>query len=177
MTKDLRPAPEIDRCTIRFPNQPESFAGLVVLVVEDHDDTRAMFKTLLELYGCIVLEAEDGQAAIRLAESARPDLILMDMRLPLVDGLAATRCIRERSWLRQVTIVAVTGDASVKFQLQTIAAGCNECLVKPIDFDRLECLIKALFVKKLNAGDLQPKYWLALRSRGTLACLAGASAS
>jgi CheY-like chemotaxis protein len=159
------------------PNQPESVARLVVLVVEDHDDTRAMLKILLEMYGCRVLEAEDGQAAIRLAESARPDLILMDARLPLLTGLAAIRRIRERSWLRQVTIVAVTGNASPKFQLEAIAAGCNECLIKPIDFDLLERLVKALFAEKLNAGDFQQKYWLALRSKGALACLArGASA-
>jgi CheY-like chemotaxis protein len=100
----------------------------------------------------------------------------MDMRLPLIDGLAATRLIRERSWLRDVTILAVTGDASAKFQLETIAAGCNECLVKPIDFGRLERLVKALIAKKLMAIDFQPKYWLALRSRGALACFARAAA-
>ena len=125
----------------------------MVLVVEDHDDTRAMLKILLQMYRCRVLLAEDGPAAIRLAESARPDLILMDMRLPLIDGLAATRLIRAGSWLPDVTILAVTGDASAKFQLETIAAGCNECLVKPIDFDRLERLVKALFAKKLAAID------------------------
>jgi CheY-like chemotaxis protein len=135
MAGNPRRALEIDQSKLRSPSQPENVARLVVLVVEDRDDTRAMLTMLLEIYGCRVLEAEDGLAAILLAESARPDLILMNMRLPLVDGLAATRRIRERSWSCQVTIVAITGDASVKFQLETIAAGCSECFVKPIDFD------------------------------------------
>jgi CheY-like chemotaxis protein len=175
MTRSLRHIPELDQRINRASIQPESIAPLIVLVVEDHDDSRTMLKILLEGFGCRVLEAADGQAAIRLAEGSQPDLILMDVRLPLVDGLTATRTIRERSWLRQVKIVAVTGDASAKSQLDAMAAGCNECLVKPIDFDRLELLVKMLFDKKLSAIDFKPKYWLALRSRGALACFSRAA--
>ena len=100
-------------------------ANPIVLVVEDHDDTREMLKILLTMYGCQVREAENGEAALRLAEQTRPDLILLDMRIPLLDGLAVTCLIRHHPTLNDVPIMAVTGNAFEQDQIEARRAGCD----------------------------------------------------
>jgi CheY-like chemotaxis protein len=114
----------------------------VVLIVEDHDDTREMLQLLLGLYGCRVLAAANGDDAISLAEKTLPDLILMDMKMPRLDGLSITRMIRSHPTLSKVPIVAMTGMVTPQFHLEAVNAGCDDCLEKPIDFDRLEKLVK-----------------------------------
>ena len=109
-----------------------------VLIVEDHEDTREMLRTILEMKGCQVFEAGDGLEAVELAGRERPDLILMDGSLPLLDGLQATRRIREDVLLREVFIVALNGWGTPSFNIAAMEAGCDECLVKPIDFELLE---------------------------------------
>ena len=116
----------------------------VVLIVEDHDDTREMLQLLLHVFGCRVIAAQDGEEAMSLAEKSLPDLILMDMKLPRLDGLSVTRMIRSHPTLSNVPIIAMTGMVTPQFQLETLNAGCTECLAKPIDIDHLERLIKAL---------------------------------
>ena len=116
----------------------------VVLIVEDHDDTREMLQLLLQVFGCRVIPAHDGEEALSLAEKSIPDLILMDMRMPQLDGLSVTRLIRSHPTLNEVPIIAVTGMVTPQFKSQVLSAGCNDCLYKPIDFDRLEKLIKTL---------------------------------
>lgn len=116
----------------------------VVLVVEDHDDTREMLQLLLGIFGCRVLAAANGDEAMNLAEQILPDMILMDMKMPRLDGLSLTRIIRSHPALRNVPIVAVTGIATPQFHDEALSAGCNDCLDKPIDFERLETLVKAL---------------------------------
>jgi len=116
----------------------------VVLVVEDHDDTREMLQLLLGVFGCRVIAAHDGEEALGLAEKMIPDLILMDMRMPRLDGLSVTRMIRSHPTLNEVPIIAVTGMVSPQFQREALSAGCNDCLYKPIDFDRLEEIVKTL---------------------------------
>jgi CheY-like chemotaxis protein len=116
----------------------------LVLVVEDHDDTRFILRTILERSGCRVMEACDGFEAVELAGREQPDLILMDGSLPLLNGLAATRLIREDRLLQEVLIVALSGWATPSFHAAALAAGCNECFDKPIDFKRLKSLITDL---------------------------------
>ena len=116
----------------------------LVLIVEDHDDTREMLQLLLSIFGCRAIAARDGEEAMSLAENKRPDLILMDMTLPRLDGLSLTRIIRAHPTLNQVPIVAMTGLVTTKFHNEALSAGCNDYLDKPIDFDRLEELVKAL---------------------------------
>ena len=112
-----------------------------VLVVEDFDETRFMLKFLLESSGYRVVEAVDGRQAIEAAQREHPDLILMDISLPVLDGIAATRRIREDARLREVPIVAVTAHSSAEYRAQALAAGCNEYVPKPIDFDLLESVL------------------------------------
>ena len=116
----------------------------VVLIVEDHDDTREMLQLLLQVFGCRVIPAHDGEEALSLAEKSIPDLILMDMRMPHLDGLSVTRLIRSHPTLNQVPIIAVTGMVTPQFKIEVLRAGCNDCLYKPIDFERLEQLVKTL---------------------------------
>ena len=116
----------------------------LVLVVENHEDTRVMLRTLLEMKGCRVAEACDGREAVEIANRDRPELILMDGVLPLLDGLSATRLIREQN-LRNIRIVAISGDVRPVFQAAALAAGCDDCLVKPIDFLRLNGILGSLF--------------------------------
>jgi len=115
----------------------------VVLIVEDHDDTREMLQLVLGIFGCRVLAAATGDEAMSLAEGILPDLILMDMKLPRLDGLALTRVIRSHPILSKVPIVAITGMVTPQFHREVLNAGCDDCLDKPIDFERLEKLVKA----------------------------------
>ena len=118
-----------------------------VLVVEDFEDNRFMMRRLLEMSGYRVLEAINGEEAVEMARRERPGLILMDLSLPLLDGLAATRRIRQHEDLRNVPIVAVSAHDTADFHADALAAGCNDYVTKPIDFDQLEALLGRLLPK------------------------------
>ena len=121
--------------------------GLTVLVVEDFEDNRFMMRRLLEMSGYRVVEAVNGQQAVELAGTEHPDVILMDLSLPMLDGLAATRRIRERAGHTRVPIIAVSAHDSADFHAEALAAGCNEYVTKPIDFDQLVKLLERLLDK------------------------------
>jgi CheY-like chemotaxis protein len=118
-----------------------------VMVVEDFEDNRFMMRRLLEMSGYRVLEAVNGEEAVELAKRERPGLILMDLSLPQLDGLAATRRIRQYPELRDVPIVAVSAHDTADFHADALAAGCNDYVTKPIDFDQLEALLNRLLPK------------------------------
>ena len=118
----------------------------LVLVVENHEDTRFMLRMMLEMRGFRVTEAGNGLEAVEIALREAPELILMDGSLPLLDGLSATRRIRAQT-LQKVKIVAISGDARPKFQMAARAAGCDDCLLKPIDFGQLEAILGSSFDK------------------------------
>ena len=122
-------------------------AGVTVLVVEDFEDNRFMMRRLLEMSGYRVVEAVNGQEAVEAARRERPDLILMDLSLPKLDGLAATRRIRQHDGLGQTPIVAVSAHDTADFHAEALAAGCNEYVTKPIDFDQLVKLLGRLIGK------------------------------
>ncbi|MGH9942122.1 MAG: response regulator [Pyrinomonadaceae bacterium] len=117
----------------------------LVLVVEDHDDTCFLLTTLLEMRGCTAVVAGNGEEAVRLAESVRPDLILMDAGLPLLDGLAATRQIRASMLPDRVPIVFLSGHAEPAFRVVALAAGCDEYLVKPVRLEQIDRVLDELF--------------------------------
>jgi len=118
-----------------------------VMVVEDFEDNRFMMRRLLEMSGYRVVEAMNGEEAIEVARREQPNLILMDLSLPLLDGLAATRRIRQYAELRDVPIVAVSAHDTADFHADALAAGCNDYVTKPIDFDQLEGLLIRLLPK------------------------------
>jgi CheY-like chemotaxis protein len=118
-----------------------------IMVVEDFEDNRFMMRRLLEMSGYQVLEAVNGEEAVEIAKRERPSLILMDLSLPLLDGLAATRRIRLEEELRDVPIVAVSAHDTADFHADALAAGCNDYVTKPIDFDQLEALLGKLLTR------------------------------
>ena len=121
--------------------QTRSARQPTVLVVEDHDDTREMLHLLLEKWGYRVVEACDGLEAVEAASRERPELILMDSRLPILDGLGATRRIRENGLRHQVKILALNGSGNPLYHAEALAAGCDDCVEKPFDLDRLRTYV------------------------------------
>ena len=115
-----------------------------VLLVEDSEDNRFMMRRLLEITGYEVLEATNGEEAVNIAQRGRPDLVLMDLSLPVMDGLTATRQIRTLPELKKVPIVVVTAHDTADFHAAATASGCNEYVTKPIDFLQLESLLERL---------------------------------
>ena len=122
----------------------EQDKALTVLLVEDTEDNRFMMRRLLEMTGYRVVEAMNGEEAVKLAEQETPQLILMDLSLPVIDGLAATRLIRQLPQLASTPIIAVSAHDTSDFQSEAIKAGCNSYVTKPIDFSELETLIGQL---------------------------------
>jgi CheY-like chemotaxis protein len=117
---------------------------LTVLLVEDTEDNRFMMRRLLELDGYRVVEAMNGEEAVRLAKAEGPQLILMDLSLPVIDGLAATRLIRKLPDCERTPIIAVSAHDTADFQSEAIQAGCNCYITKPINFNELEAMIGQL---------------------------------
>ncbi len=124
--------------------------GLTVMVVDDYADTRRVVKWMLEQHGFRVVEAENGRQAVESSPSVRPDLILMDLSMPQLDGFDATRLIRESGELRGVPIIAVTAHDMAAFRDGAESAGCDYYLSKPIDFNRLMVLIEKLMTERLK---------------------------
>src|SRR3990172_10736167 len=113
-----------------------------ILVVEDYDDTRLLLRQALENKGYGVVEATNGQEAVGLVQREHPDLILMDLDLPILDGIAATQQIRNQSEMDELPIVAVTAYPLSYTHVKAFAKGCNEYMAKPIDFGELDRLFK-----------------------------------
>ena len=117
---------------------------LTILVVEDYEDTSLAMRLALEDRGYRILEASDGATAVELAERERPDIILMDLSLPVMDGIDATIRIRSNPEMSDTVVVAVTAHSDQDHRARALAAGCNAFVTKPIDFEWLGDLISNL---------------------------------
>ena len=122
--------------TLPLAKQMNDFVP-VILIVEDDEDNRAMLKILLEIWDYRVIEAVNGVEAVSIAEKIRPNLILMDVRLPHLDGFSATQRIRESSEIGSVPVLILSGCAEASYRKAASVAGGNEYLVKPLDFEEL----------------------------------------
>lgn len=111
-----------------------------VLIVEDYEDTRVMMTALIQLYGHNVVAAEDGYDAIEKARKHSPELILMDLAMPGMDGVTATAMIRQFEDFADTPIIALTAYGELRGQ-EALDAGCNDLIAKPMDFDRLGPLL------------------------------------
>lgn len=118
-------------------NELVTGTGKRVLLVEDFEDSRFSLTKLLEFEGYEVLEAEDGAQAIDMAIKDRPDLILMDLSLPVIDGLSATRQIREHEAMTSIPIIALSAHDLLDFRNKARDAGCTDYVTKPVDFGAL----------------------------------------
>jgi two-component system, cell cycle response regulator DivK len=117
---------------------------LTILLVEDSDDTRYFMRLELENCGYSVIEAADGEKAIDLAEQEQPDIILMDLSLPNLDGLEAAKRIRKQKVLEKIPIIAVTAHQESTFRQGAAASGFDAYVTKPVDMDFLSELISGL---------------------------------
>lgn len=115
-----------------------------ILVAESDDDERLLLKSLLELKGFRVLEAIDGQEAIDTAMGKQPDLVLIQLKLPVVSGFTAIRRIKKYSELHDIPIIATSRNSPTTNHNLALAAGCNAHLENPIEFYQLEVLIDRL---------------------------------
>jgi two-component system alkaline phosphatase synthesis response regulator PhoP len=122
-----------------------------ILLVEDFDDTRLMMKMWLVKNGYRVIEAETGEEAIVLAQQERPDLILMDVMMPGMNGLDATQRIRQDRALRRTPIVAVSAYGAEEYRSLALDAGCNEYVSTPFEPQKLADLIKDLLQDEESA--------------------------
>ena len=119
---------------------------LTVLIVEDVEDSRYFMRLELEQLGFIVIEAEDGAKGVEIALREHPDIILMDLTLPVMDGLAATAMIRSDEQMSKVPIIAVTAHQDTDLRAEAKASGFDAYVTKPIDVPWLNELIKGLLV-------------------------------
>lgn len=122
------------------PNEPQ----FLILVVDDAADNLAMLSLALQQQGYKVVTAANGEDAVTVAAQTQPNLILMDINLPELDGLGATRRILENETLRDVPIVVVTAFGTEGFQRAAYDVGASGYLTKPIDLDRMNILIARL---------------------------------
>jgi len=122
-----------------------------ILLVEDNQDSREGLARRLQRRGYEILQACDGQEGLALARSAGPDLVLMDMNLPVLDGWEATRQLKAAAETRDLPIIALTADALASDGTKTLEAGCTDYHTKPVDLPRLLGQIEAV-LKSRRAG-------------------------
>ena len=116
-----------------------------VLIAEDSEDLRQLMKLLLQAHGYEVDEAANGQEAILAASMHVPDVILMDLAMPVMDGIEAVHKLREIPATRMVPIIAISAYLEdAEWRDKAVAAGCSECVSKPIDFARLNSIFTRL---------------------------------
>lgn len=120
-----------------------------ILVVEDDDMNRDMISQRLELRGYLVVTAVDGREGVDLARIEAPDLILMDVNLPELDGWEATRCLKAEHATRHIPVVALTAHAMASDRLKALQAGCDEYETKPLDFPRLLAKMESLLGREV----------------------------
>jgi two-component system cell cycle response regulator DivK len=120
-----------------------------ILYIEDNSDNRMLVRRVLEAEGYRVVEAEDGPEGIKLLRSMTPDLILMDINLPDIDGYEVTKRLKQAPSMTNVPVIAMTANVMRGDREKTLAAGCDGYIPKPIDIDVLPDQI-AKFLRKKN---------------------------
>jgi CheY-like chemotaxis protein len=104
-----------------------------ILLVEDHEDNRIVYRTVLEHFGYTVLEAHDGEEGVRRAREDRPDLVLMDISIPKLDGWEATRALKSDPATARIPVIALTAHALPEDRARATEAGCDGYLAKPVE--------------------------------------------
>jgi two-component system cell cycle response regulator DivK len=123
-----------------------------ILIAEDSADSREMMEVLLENRGYEVVSAENGVRALEVAIRSRPNALLLDLELPQLDGLSVTRNLRLHPGFAQVPIIIVSGHDPNRYRQAALDAGCNEYLLKPINFKRLQELLDQFVPREQRAA-------------------------
>ena len=123
-----------------------------ILLVEDNEMNRDMLSRRLARRGFAVVCALDGQQGLDFARAERPDIVLMDMSLPVLDGWTATRRMREDPELREIPVIALTAHAMAEDEQRAREAGCDDFDTKPVELSRLLAKIEALVPPRPSAG-------------------------
>lgn len=118
----------------------------IILVVEDNEDTREILLYRLKSMGNFeVLLAANGKEAIEMATKSRPDLIIMDLKMPVMDGWEATKALRQTDWGKNLPVIALTAQAMERDEEKALDAGCNDYIAKPImDYSILKKKVEKL---------------------------------
>jgi len=119
-----------------------------ILIAEDSLDSREMMQLILETKGYRVLAAADGEGALEMASRNRPDAILLDLQLPRLDGLTVARNLRLKPIFAKLPIIIVSGHDPHRYREEAINAGCDEYLLKPINFDELQVVLDRMVSRK-----------------------------
>jgi CheY-like chemotaxis protein len=127
-----------------------------ILLVEDNEMNRDMLSRRLERKGYQVVVAVDGAAAVEMVGSQEPDLVLMDMSLPVMDGWEATRRLKADPATRHVPVIALTAHAMSSDRGKALEAGCNDYDTKPIELPRLLAKIEALLSRSASVPEVAP---------------------
>src|SRR5262245_55501879 len=125
-----------------------------ILMIEDNEQNRDALSRRLQRHGYDVVMAVDGQEGVAMAQAELPDLILMDLNLPDVDGWEATRRLKEAPETRAIPIMAMTAHAIAGDQERALQAGCDDYHAKPVDFQRLLTQIEALLTQSSTSHQL-----------------------
>lgn len=120
----------------------ESTGKKTVMVVDDYDSVRAMTRQALETFGYRVVEAASGEEAVEAALAEAPDLILLDLSMPKMDGFATIHRLRRLLGLREVPVIAVSGHTAKEVRDDALAAGCREFITKPVKLDSLRSAVE-----------------------------------
>jgi CheY-like chemotaxis protein len=139
-----RPSPDTSPLPPSADTREFSAKDFLLMVVDDTPDNLILISLHLQQAGYRVITASNGEEAVRLAAASRPDLILMDIGMPTLDGLGATRQLRENPTLKDVRVIALTAFSTDGFRRAAYDAGIDGYLTKPVDFDRLTNLIRRL---------------------------------
>jgi two-component system cell cycle response regulator DivK len=124
-----------------------------ILYIEDNFDNRILIKRVLEAEGYTVIEADNGRTGLELARANKPDLILMDINLPDVDGYECTTRLRQMDGMSQIPIIALTANVMTGDHEKALAAGCDDYIPKPVDIDQLPAQVAQHIKPRLAEPD------------------------
>ena len=128
----------------------------VVLLVEDNDDNRTVYATILRYVGYGVAEASDGAQALALARSARPSVIIMDISVPIVDGLEVTRRLKADPSTASIPVIAITAHALPADRARCLEAGCDGYLAKPCEPQAVVAAVRGFLSARPASPDSAP---------------------
>lgn len=123
-----------------------------VLLVEDNEDNRIVYATVLQYFGFHVIEATDGAEGVRLARECRPDLVLMDISIPVIDGWHATSMIKDDPETHAIPVIALTAHALPEDRARSVSVGCDGYLAKPCEPSRVVAEVNRVLGTRAEVG-------------------------